>query len=176
MTVPIQRLQRNRYRSCNRPRAGFEAATRGVLALRATGVLSRIQVRNCSGLAICRHQRGDSRKCDHRALQPDGEHDDESDELALHSQKLSRLNAPRQIIGSILKGLSYVWTRHMEEICLTSDSSHVSLEWAGRRPFRKNKTRSNRRPLASAAFCTGCTRKNTDRHPSASPLVVHVRS
>jgi hypothetical protein len=55
----------------------------------------------------------------------------------------------------------------LERIRLTNDSSRAVLESADRRPIHKNKTRSNRRPLALAIFCTACIRKNTDTHPSA---------
>ena len=60
-----------------------------MLALRATGVLRRIRVRNGGGLAIRRHQRGDSRECDHRSLQADSEHHDDSDELTLHDEDVN---------------------------------------------------------------------------------------
>jgi hypothetical protein len=69
-----------------------------VLAFRATAVLRRIRVRNERGLAIRRHQWGDSRKCGHRPLQADGEHHDDRDELTLHTQKLNYRSAPKQII------------------------------------------------------------------------------
>jgi hypothetical protein len=95
---PIQRL---RYHSdgASHSAAGFEAATHRVLAFRATGVLRGIRVRSDSGLAIRRHQWGDSRKCDHRPLQADGEHHDDRDELTLHTQKLNCRGAPKQMIG-----------------------------------------------------------------------------
>lgn len=46
-------------------------------------------MRNDSGLAIRRHQWGDSRKGDQRPLQGDGEHHDDGDELTLHTQRLT---------------------------------------------------------------------------------------
>jgi hypothetical protein len=36
-----------------------------------------------------RHQGGGPRKCDHGPLQADGEHHDESDELALHMESVT---------------------------------------------------------------------------------------
>jgi hypothetical protein len=96
---PIQHLRCGCDDTGNSPHAGFEAAAHGVLALRATGVLRRVRVRTGRGLAIRRHQWGGPRKRGHRPLQADGEHHDESDELALHTQKRNCRSAPRQIIG-----------------------------------------------------------------------------
>ena len=86
MTMPVQRRCYHRGHTRNGPRAGFKAAAHRVLAFRATGVLRCIRVRIPCGLAICRHQGGDSREGDDRALQSDSEHHDDSDELALHDQ------------------------------------------------------------------------------------------
>lgn len=86
MTMPVQRRHYHRGHTRNGPRADFEAAAHRVLAFRATGVLRCTRVRIPCGLAICRHQGGDSRECDHRALQPESEHHDDSDELTLHDE------------------------------------------------------------------------------------------
>jgi hypothetical protein len=83
---PIQYLWYRRGRAGNSPRASFETAAHRVLAFWTTGVLSCIRVRNGGGLAIRRHQGGHSRECDHRSLQADGEHHNESDELTLHDK------------------------------------------------------------------------------------------
>jgi hypothetical protein len=87
---PIQHL-RHHDRAGNSPRASFQAAAHRVLAFRATGVLRCIRVRIGSDLAICRHQGRDSRECDHRSLQADGEHHDDSDELTLHDENINTL-------------------------------------------------------------------------------------
>ena len=102
VTVPIQRLRGHRDRTRNGPSAGLEAAAQRALTGGATGILRRIRMRSASGLAVCRHNWGNPRKCDYRALQADGEHHDQSDEPALHVRKLNRLSPPAQTIGSTL--------------------------------------------------------------------------
>ena len=81
---PIQHLRYHSDRAGNRPCARFQTAAHRVFAFRAAGVLRCIRVRNCGGLAIRRHQGGDSRECDYRSLQPNSEHYDEGNELTLH--------------------------------------------------------------------------------------------
>jgi hypothetical protein len=86
---PIQHLRCRCDHTGNSAHAGVEAAAHRVLAPRATAVLRRIRVRTGRGLAMRRHQGGGPRKCDHGPLQADGEHHDESDELALHMESVT---------------------------------------------------------------------------------------
>src|SRR5258707_3251371 len=82
---PIQCFRNPRDRASTNPRASFEAAAHRVLAFWTTCALNHIRVRNGGGLAI-RQQGRDSRKCDHRSLQADSEHHNESDELTVHEE------------------------------------------------------------------------------------------
>jgi hypothetical protein len=72
--------------------------------------------------------------------------------------------------------LIIICSRDLEKVRLINDSSRAALGSGDRRPTHKNKTHSNRPLLASAAFCTGCIRKNTDTHPSACSPAARAHS
>jgi hypothetical protein len=130
---PVQHLRCRRDGTGNRAHAGFNTATHRVVALRATGVLRRIRVRNGRGLAIRRHRWGDSRKRDHRPLQTDGEHHDESNKLALHTQKRNCRSAPKQIIGpeSIVPGNFAALPRSGAHFTAGNHRCVVSMSFSG---------------------------------------------
>jgi hypothetical protein len=121
----MQRLRYHRSRAGNSPRASFEAAAHRVLAFRTTGVLSYIRVRNGGGLAIRRHQGRDSRECDHRSLQADSEHHNESDELTLHNKNISTRPAfaqPKSCLPRVPR-----LRRARDGISYTADDGPVAL-------------------------------------------------
>lgn len=68
--------------------------------------------------------------------------------------------------GGVITGLSSDVT----------DNIPAVLEQGDRRPSRRSKTHSSRRPWAATAFCTECIRKNTNRRRWALFLLLRARN